>query len=135
MRQKLYILIVAMIIMIFSFLSTIEGLKVILRITIPDYTVFKPLLGYNVILGLIGLFTGVMILVKHKKAIMFSLIILIIHSTVLITIIVLYLSSNIIAMHSIQAMMTRVIVWFLIYVMVWKLNKPESITIQMLTNK
>ncbi|MGK9475413.1 hypothetical protein [Melioribacter sp. OK-6-Me] len=43
----------AIIAILFSLMTIVEGSKVLLGITIQDYTVFTPVLIYNVIMGIV----------------------------------------------------------------------------------
>jgi hypothetical protein len=123
--KKTITIITAIIAILFSLLSIVEGSKVLLGITIQDYAVFTPLLIYNVIMGIVGLFVGVVIWFNHKKALASTKIVLIMHSAVLVIVIALYLLSNVVAMHSVQAMIIRVIVWIVISILVWKSNQSK----------
>lgn len=125
MKTKLFKIIAALVAIIFSFLTAVEGSKVLLRITVQDYKVFKPLLVYNVIMGIVGLFVGVAIWVNYRKAIASIKIVLIMHSAVLIIVIALYFLSNAVAIHSVQAMIVRIAVWLVIFILVWKLNQSK----------
>lgn len=125
MKINLYKIIAAVVAIIFSFLTVAEGSKVLLGITVQDYTVFTPLLVYNVIMGIVGLFVGVAIWVNHKKAIAFIKVILIMHSAVFVIVTVLYLFSDVVAMHSVQAMIIRVAVWVVISILVWKFSQSK----------
>ncbi len=110
----------AIIAILFSLLTIVEGSKVLLGITIQDYTVFTPFLIYNVIMGIVGLSVGGAIWFNHKKAFTYIKIVLITHAIVLVIVITLHLLSNVVAMHSVQAMIIRVIVWSIILLLVWK---------------
>lgn len=125
MKNNLSRIIAAIITIIFSLLTTIEGSKVLLGVSVQDYTVFTPLLIYNVIIGIVGLFVGAAIWVNHKKVIASIKIVLIMHSAVFVIVIALYFLINEVAMHSVQAMTVRVLVWLVIFILVWKSNKSE----------
>ncbi len=123
--KKTIRIISAIIAILFSLLTIVEGSKVLLGITNQDYTVFTPLLIYNVILGIVGLYVGAAIWFNNKKALASTKIVLIMHSAVLVIVITLYLLSNVVAMHSVQAMIIRVIVWVVISILVWKSNQSK----------
>lgn len=123
MKINLYKIIAAVVAIIFSFLTVAEGSKVLLGITVQDYTVFTPLLVYNVIMGIVGLFVGVAIWVNHKKAMAFIKIVLIMHMAVFVIVTLLYLFSDVVAMHSVQAMIIRVVVWVIISILLCKFNQ------------
>lgn len=127
MKTNLYKIIAALIAIIFSFITVVEGSKVLFGSTVQDYTVFIPLLVYNVFMGIVGLFDGVAIFVNHKKAVTFTKTVLIMHSAVLIIITLLYLLSDVIAIHSVQAMIIRVVFWIVISILVWKSSQSNVI--------
>ncbi len=125
MKTNLYKITASGLAITFSFLTVTEGSMVLLGITIQDYKVFLPLLVYNVIMGVVGLFVGAAIWVNHKKAIATIKMLLIIHSAVFVIVSVLYLYSDVVAMHSVQAMIIRVVVWVVISIMVLKINQSR----------
>jgi hypothetical protein len=125
MKTNLYKIIATVVAIIFSFQTVAEGSKVLLGITIQDYTVFTPLLVYNVIMGIVGLFVGVAIWANHKKAIASIKIVLIMHSAVFIIVTILFLFSDVVAIHSVQAMIIRVAVWVIISILVWKFSQSR----------
>ncbi len=77
-------------------------------------------------MGIVGLSAGAAIWFNYKKAFTSTKIVLIMHSIVLVTVIALYLLSNVVAMHSVQAMIIRVIVWIVILLLDWKSNKSKA---------
>ncbi len=124
--KKTIRIISAIIAILFSLLTIVEGSKVLLGITIQDYAVFTPLLIYNVIMGIVGLSVGGAIWFNHKKDFTFTKIVLVMHSAVLVIVTTLFLLSNVVAMHSLQAMIIRVIVWIIILLLVWKSNQSKT---------
>lgn len=133
MKTNLYKIIAAVIAIIFSLLTIVEGSTVLLGISVQDYIVFTPLLVYNVIMGVVGLFAGSIIWFNPKKAMTYTKIILAAHTTVMLIVIFIYLLSNAVAMHSIQAMLVRVVVWLVITLLAWKSN--QSVVNQKNVNK
>jgi len=84
MKTNIFKIIAAVIAIIFSLLTIVEGSTVLLGISEQDYTVFKPLLVYNVIMGVVGLFAGSIIWFNPKKAMTYTEIILAAHITVMV---------------------------------------------------
>lgn len=115
--------ITAIVAMIFSALSIIEGSRVLLKVSVPDYIVFTPLLIYNIILGAVGVYIGILILRRHKLSLRYSIIVTFFHVSVLITVSLLYLFSSFISDHSVNAMLVRVVVWLIITITVSYSNK------------
>ncbi|KAF0149920.1 MAG: hypothetical protein FD143_2681 [Ignavibacteria bacterium] len=133
MKTKLFKIIAAVIAIIFSLLSIVEGSTVLLGISVQDYTVFKPLLVYNVIMGIVGVFAGSAIWINTREAMRYTKIILAAHTTVMVIVIFIYLLSNAVAMHSVQAMLVRVVIWLVITLLAWKSN--QSVVNQKNVNK
>ncbi len=133
MKTNLYKMIAAMIAIIFSLLTIVEGSTVLLGISLQDYTVFTPLLVYNVIMGIVGLFAGGIIWFNPKEAMTYTKIILAAHITVMVIVIFIHLLSTTVAMHSVQAMIVRVLVWVVIALLTWKSN--QSIINKNITDK
>jgi hypothetical protein len=71
-------------------------------------------------MGLVGLIGGIMLWLNRKKAFMLTKLIVAAHLIVLLIVGVMYFSSNAVAMHSLQAMGIRVVIWLIITVVAWK---------------
>lgn len=125
MNKTIYKKIAASVAVVFSLLTIVEGTQVLLGITQPDYVVLTPLLIYNVIMGIVGLFVGVMILVNHCKALLLTSIVIAAHLLVLLIVGVIYFSNGTVALHSVKAMSIRSVVWLAIVWVVWKTDKTN----------
>ena len=92
-------------------MSVFAGSKVIFGIDTKDYTVLTGLVVYNVILGLISIFTAYLIWKSIDQSKNLSLFILTMHFMVFI-----YLKffNNSVASESIKAMIFRMSIWLLI---------------------
>ena len=123
MNKNLYNKIAASVAIIFSLLTIIEGTQVLFGLTQQEYIVFTPLLIYNVLMGVVGVITGVALWLNHKKVLILIKIVTGAHLVVLLTVGVIYLTSNAVAMHSLQAMSIRVVLWLAIALVAWKTNK------------
>jgi len=106
--------IAATIAIIFSVLSFIEGMQVALKISIPDYIVFTPLLVYNILMSVVGVLGGIQIFRRNKNAIRYSVVITLSHISTLASISFLYLFDSYISMHSLTAMIIRSSIWLII---------------------
>lgn len=133
MKRELFKIIAAVIAIIFSLLTIAEGSTALLEISVQDYTVFKPLLIYNIIMGIVGVFAGYAIWVKTRAAMTYTKINLAAHTTVMVIVIFIYFLSNAVAIHSVQAMLVRIVVWLVITLLVWKSN--QSVVNQKNVNK
>ena len=127
MNKSFFNKIAATVAVLFSLLTIIEGTQVILGLTQQEYIVFTPLLIYNVVMGIVGLFVGVLIWVKHKKALSLTSIVTVLHLIVLIIVAVIFISDGPVAMHSVQAMTIRSVIWLAITLVTWKTNKSSEI--------
>ena len=127
MKKTIFIKIAATVALLFSILTIVEGSQVLLGIAQQDYTVFTPLLVYNIVMGIAGVFVGSAIWVNYKRVITYIIIVLTAHLTVLIIVILLHLLSNVVAMHSVQAMIIRVSVWLVIVLISWKTNQSKIV--------
>ena len=123
MKNNIYKKIAAIIALIFSLLTIVEGSQVLLGITQPEFIVLTPLLIYNVIMGIIGLLVSGTIWLNHKKVMTYIKIVLTAHTTVMVIVIFIHLLSTAISIHSVQAMIVRVVVWLIIASLTWKPNK------------
>lgn len=133
MNKTIFIKIAATVAVLFSLLTIVEGSQVLLGLTQHDYNVFTPLLIYNVAMAIVGLFIGGMIWVNHKKSLMLTSIVTVLHLIVLIIVAVIFISDGPIAMHSIQAMTIRSVVWLAITLVTWKTNKSSEINNERIT--
>lgn len=120
MKINLYRKIVAAVAVVFSLLTIVEGSQVLFGIAEQEYIVFTPLLIYNILMGLVGLIAGIMIWVNRKKAFMLTKLIVTTHLIILLIVGAIFFTSNVVAMHSIQAMSVRVVIWLIIALVSWK---------------
>jgi hypothetical protein len=122
MNKNIYKKIAAAVAIVFSLLTVVEGAQVLFGLSQQEYVVFTPLLIYNILMGLVGFITGVMLWLNHTKALMLTKLIVAAHLIVLLLVGIIYLSSNAVALHSIQAMSIRVVIWLIITWVAWKTN-------------
>jgi len=74
-----------------------------------------------------------LIWVNHKKALMLTSIVTILHLTVLIIVAVIFISDGPVSMHSVQAMTIRSAIWLAITLVTWKTNKSSEINNETIT--
>lgn len=104
-----------------------SGFGVLLNFSDPGYTVFKPLLIFNGVMGVVYLITGLVIWRNIKQGIKVSNIVVILNLSVLILISILYKTSqDIVAVNSLYAMSFRTIVWIVIYFGLSVIKKKSS---------
>ncbi|MDY0083230.1 MAG: hypothetical protein RBR74_08630, partial [Ignavibacteriaceae bacterium] len=121
--QKLETIITAALARIFSLLSVVEGLKVLIKVSTPDYIVFTPLLIYNIIMGVIGFYVGIQIFRQHINSLRNSAVISLFHISILSVISLLYLFDSAVSLHSVYAMIFRTVLWLSITITIWASNK------------
>lgn len=106
--------IAAVVAVVFSGMSLIEGTQVLLGLAQPDYVVLKPLLIYNVLMAIPGIIAGVALWPGRRWAFRLAAVITAAHVVVLLVIGTMYLSGGSVALHSVQAMLARSVAWSLI---------------------
>lgn len=122
----------------FSLLTIFEGSRVLLNIVQPDYIVLQWLLIYNVVMGVVGVATSVVIWMNHRTARTFTVIIMLAHFVVLLVVATMFLSNGHVSEHSIHAMILRTGIWLLITFLAWKSstsNKPQPLGIDRSTKR
>jgi hypothetical protein len=129
MKNSIVRKIVSVIAVLFSLLSIIEGLKVLLGISNQKYIVFVPLLIYNLVMAFVGLIVGGMIWFNSNKVFKRTSTITIIHLIVLITLVVIFITNGPVAPESIKAMVIRSGVWLAITLITWKTTQPNETNI------
>lgn len=129
MKNSIVRKIVSVIAVLFSLLSIIEGLKVLLGISNQKYIVFVPLLIYNLVMAFVGLIVGGMIWFNSNKVFKRTSTITIIHLIVLITLVVIFITNGPVAPKSIKAMVIRSGVWLAITLITWKTTQPNETNI------
>ncbi len=126
MKKILFRRIAAGVAVIFSILTTVDGFQVLLGISKPDYIVLQPLLIYNVIMGVVGVIVGVMLWLNRARALKLAVIVTSMHLIVLALVSIMYLASGVVALHSVQAMGLRSIVWLGIVWLTWMSKKSST---------
>ena len=101
----------AFIIGIFTF---IDGLPILFNITIPDHKVLYWLLYYNLIMAVVTIIAGIGFWRGHKPAILFSGILAVGHTIIMIMILTAF--ADLVALKSQIAMTIRSLAWILIFV-------------------
>jgi len=124
MNKTIYKKIAASIAVVFSLLTIVEGTQVLLGITQPEYVVLTPLLIYNVLMGFVGLFAGIVLWRNLGWSLKLTTLVVAAHIIVLLTVGVIHLSGGAVASHSVNAMIIRSVIWAAITLVVWKTGKP-----------
>ncbi len=98
-------------------MAIVAGTKVLTGFSLPEYEFFNSLIIYNVVMGLISLFTGYLIWKNFEWALPLSALITGFHIVVLTLLLTAF--NDIISSHSINAMIFRSLIWFVILFVMW----------------
>lgn len=118
--MKILVKITAVIAAIIGIMAVVTGLRVLLGSFDPGYQYFISLVSYNVLLGAVSVYVGILIWQMHKKALFYSIIITGSHIMVLLLLLTIF--KDVISTSSIGAMTFRSIVWTVFSLIVWKGN-------------
>lgn len=129
MKKTLFRMSAAGIAVAFSLLTTADGLKVLLGINVPEYIVMRPLLIYNVIMGVLGAIVGSALWLKGEKALKYAVAVASMHLIVLALTSMMHLFGGAVALHSVHAMGLRALVWLAV---VWlaRISNSASATVK-----
>ena len=110
-------------------MAIVAGTRVLTGLAVPEYEYFNTLVIYNVVMGLISLFAGYLIWKNFEWALPLSALITGFHIIVLALLLTVF--KDIIPSHSINAMLFRSAIWFVILFVLWmsesKRKKSEAL--------
>lgn len=106
--------VIALIATSFGLVTLIVGTSVLLG-SDPGYTIFRPLLIYNTVMGVMYVSAGVLIWRNLKQGMYVAATIFLLNLAVLVITYYLYTEGKLIAVDSLRAMSLRTIVWFAIF--------------------
>ena len=118
--MKIIIRIIAVLASIIGIMAAITGSRVLLGMFDPGYQYFTTLFGYNVIMGLVSIFAGVLIWKRNSKALLLAYFITGAHIIVFLLLKTIF--SDVISDHSVNAMTFRSVIWIIFSVVIWKGN-------------
>ena len=110
--MKIAVKIIAVLAAVIGLMAVFVGSRVLLGLYDPGYQYFTSLVSYNVIMGTVSVFAGILIWTRNKKALMISFMILGAHIIVLLLLKTAF--SDVISEHSVNAMTFRVSVWIVL---------------------
>ncbi len=122
--MKIITKIIAVLASIIGTMAAITGSRVLLGMFNPGYEYFTTLIGYNIIMGLISLFAGVLIWKRNSKALLVASFITVAHIIVFLLLKTIF--SDIISDHSVNAMTFRSVAWMIFTVAIWKINSQKE---------
>ncbi len=102
-------------------MAIFEGSQVLLGIKVPSYHVLWGLVYYNVALGIVSVLVGIGLWRGERLAVLFAGVVAGAHVSVLIILSTIF--SDLVAQHSIKAMIFRSVVWVLLFFILRKKGK------------
>ena len=102
-------------------MSVLVGSMALLSLHIPTYTTIIWLIIYNIILGVFSIYTAFLIWKNDLKSKIFIIAILLLHTLILIK---LYFFTVVVANESKMAMIFRVSIWTVIFLLNYKSTTP-----------
>lgn len=105
----------AIVAFVFGLLTVFAGIRVLIGLSEPGYTLFLPLLGFNTVMGFVYIGAGFLIRKSTRLGLAVSKYIFLINLVVLFIILLIYLITDSTAIESVMAMGVRTIVWLIIF--------------------
>lgn len=106
-------------------LSIVESSRVLLGVTDPSYTVLRPLVAYNLILGGVAILAAIGIWFNRRWAGRLSIGITVCHLAVLVLLLLFAATGGAVAHQSILAMVFRSLLWITV---VWLLRRGRWVS-------
>ncbi len=114
---------------LFGLVTIVAGTRVLLG-SDPGYIVFRPLLIYNIVMGIVYIAAGIIAWRNFKLGMYIAAAIFVLNLVVLITIYILYTEGVPIAVDSLRAMSFRTIIWLALFAgfgWLYRRDKPFSL--------
>ncbi|MEN8249734.1 MAG: hypothetical protein ABFS32_12435 [Bacteroidota bacterium] len=115
--------IAAVLALFIGIMSVFAGLRVLLGISTPDYSILQWLVQYNVVVGAISIIVTFLIWTKNYLSKAAALIIFVAHSIVLVLLVSVF--NEVAAVESMKAMGFRTTIWIIIVILNFKTFKNE----------
>jgi hypothetical protein len=120
--------IAAVVACVFGIATIMAGTRVLTGAD-PGYLVFRPLLIYNTVMGVVYVAAGVVTWLSARWGRSAAAAVFFLNLLVLVAIIALYRSGDAVAVDSVRAMVVRTVVWHLLYLsLVWVSRKRSATT-------
>lgn len=126
MRKSILRIGAAIIALVFSLLTIVEGSSVLLGISQRDHVVLMPLVLYNVLMGFVGIVAGVILWLNRPWVLKLTAGIGTVHLFVLLAVGVIFLLGDAVAADSVRAMALRSAVWLAIMWAAWTTRVAPS---------
>ena len=114
--------VVSAVAIIFGLATVLAGSRVLSGVD-PGYVVFRPLLIYNVLMGMAYIAAGVAIWRGLRHGRFAAATILVLNVVVLFTVIVVFARSAAVAPDSVRAMIFRTAVWFVLLIVLLRIGR------------
>lgn len=105
----------AIVAVVFGLLTVFTGIRVLIGLSEPGYTLFLPLLSFNTVMGFVYIGAGFLIRKNTRMGLAVSKYIFLINLAVLVIILLIYLFTDSTAIESVMAMGVRTVVWLIIF--------------------
>ncbi|MGF1765561.1 hypothetical protein [Aliivibrio kagoshimensis] len=123
--MKFIKIIMSLVAVLFGLVTITVGSSVLLGVD-PGYTIYKPLLIYNTVMGSVYVAAGLLIWRNLKLSQYLAAVILSLNVMVLFSLYLLNSGDKLIAVDSLRAMSLRTVVWLAIYTGVKWLNRRDN---------
>lgn len=115
MHMKIIKVALILVAALFGLLTIFAGARVLLG-SDPGYIVFRPLLIFNTVMGIVYLVAAIIAWRNLKQGMYMAAAIFVLNLIVLLTIYFLYTKGNTVAVDSLRAMSLRTIVWLVLFI-------------------
>jgi len=112
---------------LFGLLTIFAGTRVLLGSN-PGYIVFRPLLIYNTVMGIMYAAAGIVAWRNIKQGMYMAATIFVLNLIVLTAIFFLYTDGSLIAVDSLRAMTLRTGVWLVLFTGFWWLHRKNELS-------
>ncbi|MBL4831244.1 MAG: hypothetical protein JKY55_15330 [Aliivibrio sp.] len=116
---------ISLVAVLFGIVTLAVGTSVLFGVD-PGYTVYRPLLIYNTVMGGVYVFAGLLIWRNLKQSQYLAAVIFSLNVIVLIALYLLNSGEHLIAVDSLRAMSLRMVIWLGLYVGLKWLSRRES---------
>lgn len=113
---------------LFGLLTIFAGSRVLLG-SDPGYTVYRPLLIYNTVMGFVYAVAGIVAWRNIRQGLYLTALIFVLNLIVLAAIFFLYAEGSAVAVDSLRAMSLRTLIWFALFTGFYWLYRRNKLTV------
>jgi len=118
MKNTVYIRIAALVAAVIGLMAVVVGFKVLTGRFIPDYNVLPWLVKYNTAMGVLSIVTAIVLWLNNRFGLKLTALVALSHVAVLGALLTAY--HDVVAAHSVKAMIFRAATWVVLFIVVWK---------------